>query len=315
MSKVNGIPDDMQGRIGIFSTKAGALVERLVKRSNKERRPTIISNDAGLMGIIEKGELWLTNASYLNDPSELEHGIEPALQRIESASRAHRDEFALFVGPLRRALRENLSRIGHFFICSFSREHDDLGQWRAYGDNARGYAIGFNARALEGAFNARPGGHSQSFPMVYSEKDLRSLQVRIVELALPLVSAPHGRALTGRVIGRYMGQVAVAVAQQIVMAAILFKHAAYKNESEIRLLEIHSVGEVPGLKHRSRGYRRVPYKVFDRHDVAPRALEKIVIGPAADADHARRFADDCLRAGGIDVASGMIKKSMIPYRA
>ena len=33
-----------------------------------------------------------------------------------------------------------------FFIASFSRCRDDLGQWRSYADNGRGFAIGFSPR-------------------------------------------------------------------------------------------------------------------------------------------------------------------------
>ena len=36
----------------------------------------------------------------------------------------------------------------HPFVSCFSREPDSLGQWRAYADNVRGFAIGFHAKAL-----------------------------------------------------------------------------------------------------------------------------------------------------------------------
>ena len=92
-------------------------------------------------------------------------------------------------------------------------------------------------------------------------------------------------------------------AENIVLAAILFKDAAYKNESEIRFLEMHAVGDVPDLKHRARGYRRVPYKVFQWRRAAPGALKSIVIGPAADAPRSEKFVAECLRAANVPRAT------------
>src|SRR5215475_5652776 len=183
----------MVDSIAPFGQRAHACVDRLVRRLNRAKRPRLIyhfTNDAGLTGIVEKGSSGSLTLASSTIPSELGHDVKPALRRIEDASQHSND-----VEPLRRFLGENLSRIAHFFTCSLSRESDDLGQWRAYGDIGRGYAIGFYARALETAFNARPGGHSQSFTLEYSERILRRLQLQIAELCLPLVSAPRGRGL------------------------------------------------------------------------------------------------------------------------
>src|SRR5687768_16098272 len=38
----------------------------------------------GLVGIIEKSDLWLTHASYLNDAEEMKHGREVALDVLKN---------------------------------------------------------------------------------------------------------------------------------------------------------------------------------------------------------------------------------------
>jgi hypothetical protein len=43
---------------------------------------------------------------------------------------------------------KNFSGRFEFFIASFSRDLDELSQWRAYADNGRGYAIGFAPRVF-----------------------------------------------------------------------------------------------------------------------------------------------------------------------
>ena len=45
--------------------------------------------------------------------------------------------------------RENFDSTLEFFIASFSRARDDLGQWRAYADNGRGFAIGLSPRMFK----------------------------------------------------------------------------------------------------------------------------------------------------------------------
>jgi hypothetical protein len=312
MAGANRIPADMQNGILRFGRRSSALVEEVVRRSNNKRRPRTMyhyTNDAGLMGIIEKGEFWLTDASYLNDPTELEHGVNPAFNRIQ---REAGDEFALFLRPLRESLGSNLSQIARFFICSFSKERDDLGQWRAYGDYGKGYSIGFDTEAIERAFNATGG---QSFFVEYSDKELREVQESIVNLALPLVSLPRGRDMADAAIAGYMGTLARTLAGSVVTAALFFKHMAYSNENEIRLLLIQAANTVPDPRYRARGYRRIPYEVFEWRRLAANSLRSIVIGPAADAQRNKKFAQECITAAGIDPLDIRFAKSRIPYRA
>ena len=45
--------------------------------------------------------------------------------------------------------QSNIEKTLEFFIASFSRDRDDLGQWRAYADDGRGFAIGFSPRLFK----------------------------------------------------------------------------------------------------------------------------------------------------------------------
>jgi len=79
------IPRDMVDGIALFGQRAHACVDRLVRRLNRAKRPRLIyhyTNDAGLIGIVEKGELWFTDAGFLNDPSELDHGVMVSSRRF-----------------------------------------------------------------------------------------------------------------------------------------------------------------------------------------------------------------------------------------
>ena len=49
-------------------------------------------------------------------------------------------------------LNDGLENFANFFVCSFFKAEDDLGQWRSYADDGCGYVLGFDAHCLEQAF-------------------------------------------------------------------------------------------------------------------------------------------------------------------
>jgi hypothetical protein len=130
-----------------------------------------------------------------------------------------------------------------------------------------------------------------------------------------LVSALRGQAISGDAILAYMDELSTGAPVPIIWAALFFKHKAYRNEEEYRFFQLHQAGPVPNLKYRGRPYSLVRYKEFDWRSVAPDAIRKIVIGPAADRKLASQFAHDCLRA--FHPATGVVNItcSEIPYRA
>lgn len=102
------------------------------------------TNVAGLEGILKSEAVWFTDFRHMNDPSEITHGIELCRDVIRLRKPGVDGRVALFLDCLADLMRlENFSRALEYFIGSFSRASDDLGQWRAYADNGRGIAIGF----------------------------------------------------------------------------------------------------------------------------------------------------------------------------
>jgi hypothetical protein len=71
---------------------------------------------------------------------------------------------------------------------------------------------------------------------------------------------------------------------------LYFKHEAYKNEKEYRLLQIHSAVPPPIVNYRSRHYSLIKYREFDWRSLAAKALKKIIVGPSADKQKAFKFA-------------------------
>ena len=314
------IPADMQEAIETFFRKSEGIVNAFAADIEKEPPPPMIyqyTNDVGLRGILENGKLWFTDIFNLNDPAELKHGISSAVKIISAKIDEERPEIGQFSNNLSAMLQGAIEETAHYFVCCFSKAGDDLGQWRAYADNGRGYAIGFEAKMLEQAFaNATPGPGRMTFPITYGEEKLREIHQEIIDEVLPLISKPRGRDLPGESINDYMSELLVNLAVPILRAALFFKHDAYINEQEYRFFQLFAAGsDIPDIKYRSRPYSLIRYREFDWRSVAPETMKSITIGPAADRALARRFVEDCLRTFHPSPKSVSINQSDIPYRA
>ena len=276
------------------------------------------TDDRGLRGILETGRLWFTNIFYLNDPSELNHGITLALEILKSrANESQQREVSFFYERFAHTMNEHIEETAHFFVCCFSKTDEDLGQWRAYADDGRGYAIGFDASVLETAFSKaelpKINLHS-AFPVTYKDENLCEILERLVVATIPAISTPQGMGLEQGKILEFLKLLSVSLALQCVHISLFFKHESYSNEREYRFLQIFPADKpVLDLKLRSRPYSLVPYREFDWKGGAADSIKELVVGPASDPKIEYKFANDCLREFLPDVGSDFIKQSDIPY--
>ena len=315
------VPRDMQDALKKFNGEAEQIVQSFLKTLESREPPPIIyhyTNDLGLRGILETGQLWLTDIFNLNDPSELSHGFSHGIKTMNAKaangppeSKIFAKNFAAFAQQ--KAIRES----AHYFLCSFSSCGDDLGQWRAYADNGRGYALGFDAKILEDGFTKdgeTPIPNNSTFYVTYKDSQLVEIHRQIIEKMFDLISLPRGQGLQSAAINVYMAELQMLLTLHTLRTSLFFKHEAYINEQEYRFLQIHRGAQTPPeVKLKVRPYSLVRYREFDWKSVAATALKQIVIGPAADNEKAPQFARDCLRSfyhGAVEITG-----SEIPYRA
>ena len=315
---IETLPVEMKQAIEDFTRNTGGLVNSFLQPIKAKRPPPFIfhyTDDVGLRGILETGTLWLTDIFYLNDPSEVRHGCKLDDEFKTAAAAAGAEEqpsIAEFAGNLAGRLQHDSLRVANMFVLSFSEDGDDLGQWRAYADNGRGYALGFDARMLEEAFG-KSGLGCSSFPVSYSGSELRHMRQQIIDAVRPLITLHRGKAMTPDAT-KYLDTLLMVCGWRVLSLAVFFKHHAYTNEQEYRFEELFMTGTVPDIKYRARPYTLIRYKEFHWRSAAPDSLKQIVVGPAsADCDKARQFADDCLRR--YHVGAVRICCSPIPYRA
>lgn len=316
------IPDELQSLLEDHKKTSDAICDSFPNELASTPTPPVIyhyTDDHGLKGILETGSLWFTDLFNLNDPSELNHGIKHALDVLKSIADNGSPEVKIFYDQFTKALAGNIEGTAHYFVCCFSKTDDDLGQWRAYADDGRGYAIGFDAGVLEKAFVRAvvPMSNLHStFPVTYDDKRLCEIHEQLVAETIPVISAPRGKKLSTEMISQFMKSLSVQLAKSFFMVSLFFKHEAYSNEQEYRFLQIYPADKpVPDLKFRSRPYSLVKYREFDWKSVTYASAKEIICGPASDPKIASKFAYDCLHEylppGGIT----SIRRSEIPYRS
>jgi hypothetical protein len=251
----------------------------------------------------------------LNDPSEIRHGVERACRVLEEECKRGHPAAGVFAEQFRQLMEKHIDQMARLFVACFSRSGDDLGQWRAYAANGSGFALGFDGALLEQAFISLGTEKNTTIHVYYDDEALSRAMARLVHPVIPVLALPTARKLGEPVIREFITTLGTGFSIAALHTAMLFKHEAYRNEEEYRFLHIRYPGDaIRDLKRRARGSRIVRFCEFDWKERWPNALREVVIGPAAGAEVARAFVEECLKAGGFAPDTVKTATSRIPYR-
>lgn len=275
----------------------------------------------GLTGILKDQKLRFTDYRHMNDPSELIYGIQTARDALKLVATGADGRVEAFLNAIAEMLSdENLSMVLEFFTVSFSRERDDLGQWRAYADNGRGYAIGFAPRLFQVVDEPNPQQHEAFFvgPVVYGATPCIARHRLAIERAAEIfldalemnADLMRDRAIGIPFIVAFRREV---IAGPLIWNCLTSKHPAYAHEREVRLIKMGQRDRLmPYIKTRLRGSEIVPYLEHATPMRHPQDVFEIVAGPATPTD-AERTVRTLLNSLGVD-PSVQISRSDIPYR-
>ena len=81
------LPEKLRNAVIKFDLEAEKITSDFVKSVEAKPPPDVIyhyTDDSGLRGILENGNLRLTDIHNLNDPSELKHGYSHAIKIVNS---------------------------------------------------------------------------------------------------------------------------------------------------------------------------------------------------------------------------------------
>jgi hypothetical protein len=116
---------------------------------DKDERVWHYTTGDTLISILESGTLFATQVACLNDSTEVLYGsklLREAFLALPPETATSEEERKLL--ERFKVDDSSPSEPSNWFVTCFSKEKDDLSQWRAYGGGENGYAISF----LAGAF-------------------------------------------------------------------------------------------------------------------------------------------------------------------
>lgn len=270
----------------------------------------------GLMGIVREGGLWLTDAHYMNDRREIEHGVDCAQEVLSAA--VDDGAYAETAGHLRGTL-ELLTHDVRPRVCvsSLCEDGDNLSQWRAYGSNGSRLALGFEP--FVGRFRGL--NHCRLHRVVYD----RSVQREWLLMAVHYyhLGLRHDRTRSETWLPAIERDFSKMLYNALYELIVCFKDQAFLDEREWRFVYSENWPEdlvkdlrVP-TRYRAKGRLVVPFvpmsDLVSKYDPLSRLpLREVIVGPQAEAELVARGVREFLEHEGYhDV---VVRQSAVPFR-
>lgn len=209
----------------------------------------------------------------------------------------------------RLVLRDGQAADTDFFLFSVSKHKDQLSQWRAYTRGTGGYAIGFRSEWLQALAT------NEGLELVRVEYGYPTL-IDIFNELFPLCYEMWKKDMSEECLND-IGYFLYALTYRF---GIQFKHKAFAEEAEWRLVAKGVEHKRRGYQTRARGSYMLPYRSVSfanlldfKPTIKPsRGLFKIVLGPGMDEARARLGLEYLRETNGLP--NWTIVKSAAPYR-
>jgi hypothetical protein len=264
----------------------------------------------GLLGIVEKREIWASHTQYLNDIREFRHALSLAEEELANMNRqgSYEKRESELLDEMQKALDgvENIN----VCVCSFSENGDDLSQWRAYGGTS-GFSLGFS-----GAFLKTISANLRFWlvPVVYVESQQRALVRTLLEDVLaenvarldeagPSKSEDDGLAhpLGGNLV------------PYLYRYAPILKHQSFSEEKEWRIISRPLFSSHERFAYRPGASMLIPYfRIPLESDGHPMKIEEVVVGPTPYLETSALSVRGLL--AGHDLQRTSVRNSDVPYR-
>jgi len=274
--------------------------------------------------ILSNREIWLRNASMMNDFSEIEHGMmcfehtlqSPLGNRLRSV--LDRIQLGLFDGIYAGLKKIEPDALRQTYILSLSAHQPSdqtgiLSMWRAYGGSPAGAALVFNMdvfydeSSISGPVNS---------PVLYgSPKEYGE------ELSKVLDNIENGMEYIRSI---SIDIVTISVFNALYYSLLSTKHEAFEEEQEWRVIYSPSsnsrfiIEDVAYI----RGFPQIIYKIplFDQPGLNDpnmeinRLLDKVIIGPTVYPLQIKLTFEKILRECGVKDVEGRVVIADIPLR-
>lgn len=270
------------------------------------------TNLHGLIGILDKNEIWMSDHRFLNDSSEYSYGEELAIKILNKKINENREnKFSMFLGEVLKKIA--VTKSFGIYIASMSLVPDRLDQWKGYGRNAESVCMVFDGGfELWNDGNTSPT-HIRQNLVVYDEEE----QVKIIESFIDIYEHAYFNGLDEWPFKLHFMQSLVSLVEQ---QLIFFKHKEYKSEGEVRItIEnlVHILEKKQPL-HRVVNGMIVPYITtkYISADVnpvmKPLPLKEVIVSPLANQRETIKSIEVFLKNKGYDDVP--VNASNIRYR-
>ena len=272
--------------------------------------------------IIRNKEVWLRNATVMNDFSEIRYGLSRVWEGLAGSAGTifYAAVESLFSGlrtEIETRLRQSESywKYETYLTClSLHNPSEDqtgrLSMWRAYGD----VALIMNHTPFTAETDRLD---AFSTPVHYLD------QKGFDDLLLSVTREISANVNDLRQLGREA--LASAILELIFLAAIGIKHPGFSEEREWRIFFHPTDDEHPVLTKRVENVRGIPQSIWAiplRHDPdnglvganIPNLLDRIIIGPTAYPYVSARAFIQLLSEAGVEEAASKVVVSDIPLR-
>ena len=177
------------------------------------------------------------------------------------------------------------------FCMSFTKKSDDLSQWRAYGDNGRGVSIGFDYQEIKKA------------KLLDTSKTARLGAVDYINLEN--LEDDTLNPLAG-FLEKMAKQQHIQQKEYLVGGLCFFKHDAFKNEEEYRLMynAVNLEAEIGSkLQFKYHNGQIVPYFTIQ---LPKNAIKRLILGSEQGCPQNLKFLKDFLVYKGFNKESSQI---------
>src|ERR1017187_3619889 len=286
-------------------------IPSLMKRLRPFRRPSMLyhyTSGIGLIGVLTSRCIWATSIRFLNDSREYDLAVDMIRTSIQARLQNVRSRYE---EALYRVLEQNVDRrdTADVYVSSFSKNPDQLSQWRAYCPPTGGYAIGFSGKSLATTVIS----YEDRF-LAKCMYDQSAQQEVIEDLICAIEAAAEKSRRSGLAPDRVYRESYKLLGRLLPLAAPILKDPSFREEEEWRLLCLGSSFADILPRFRMGHSTLVPY--FEHSIAAEKGASPItgvVIGPTPHPELASEAVQSLMSSRGVQSVAS--RTSIIPYRA
>jgi len=246
----------------------------------------------GMQGILNDRALWCGHVSAFNDPLEIQYGRDIAISVLNDAmQQEEREDVRTFLRKLLVQVQAFGKNLFHAFVACFCESSELLSQWRAYADRGGGYCLVFHFSSttmITSNSEKLDEGKPPVFrKVIYDEEQQRELIQQYVNCVIVGTKRSFDKKIPDK---SYQAAVmALQAANAILDMLIFFKHKAFKEEKEWRLIRVTAENHQPeNLRFRKFEGGLVPYRpthIFDVREAGKSRfpLISITFGPSLES--------------------------------